>query len=65
MKATELRDLEAAELEKRLDDQKQALFNLRFQLEAGQLENHTAVKKTKRDIARINTILREKESSTV
>jgi large subunit ribosomal protein L29 len=38
------------------------LFNLRFQMATGQLSNHTAIKKTKKDIARVKTVLKEKDA---
>ena len=59
MKANELRDLSARELTERERELARELFNLRFQLATGQLSNHTAVKKAKRNIARIKTVLRE------
>ena len=49
------------ELERRLAESKQELFNLRFQLVTGQLDNNARVGHVKRDIARIHTILRERE----
>jgi len=57
MKMAEIRDLSIPELEKMLDDKKEALFNLRFQKVKGNLENTNSMKNTKRDIARINTVL--------
>lgn len=59
MKASEMRNLSNAELEKRLKDLKAELFNLRFQLAINQLENPMRIKAVKKDIARINTILCE------
>ena len=61
MKASELRELSVAELEIKLKDLKEELFNLRFQLATGQLQNTTVIANTKRDIARCMTILRENE----
>lgn len=61
MKASEMRNLSNAELQKRLKDLKAELFNLRFQLAINQLENPMRIKAVKKDIARINTILRENE----
>ena len=58
MKASEMRNLSNAELQKRLKDLKAELFNLRFQLAINQLENPMRIKAVKKDIARINTILR-------
>ncbi|MEI3542503.1 MAG: 50S ribosomal protein L29 [Acutalibacteraceae bacterium] len=61
MKASEMRNLSNAELQKRLKDLKAELFNLRFQLAINQLENPMRIKAVKKDIARINTILRKNE----
>lgn len=60
MKANELRDLNVAELKEKLLSQKKELFNLRFQLATGQLENPIQIRNVRRDIARINTIITEK-----
>lgn len=60
MKATEIRDLNAEEIQQKAADLKEALFNLRFQHEIGQLENPKKIGETKRDIARLQTILSEK-----
>jgi large subunit ribosomal protein L29 len=60
VKAAELRELSIQELIEREKDSRKELFNLRFQMATGQLSNHTAVKKAKRDIARIKTVLNEK-----
>jgi large subunit ribosomal protein L29 len=59
--AAELRDLEEEELETRLGEAKQEMFNLRFQLVTGQLDNSARLGEIRRDIARIKTVLREKE----
>jgi large subunit ribosomal protein L29 len=61
MKATEIRDLNAEEIQQKIGDLKEALFNLRFQHEIGQLENPKKIGETKKDIARLKTILNEKE----
>lgn len=61
MKASEIRDLSMEEMLRRLDDLKEELFNLRFQHETGQLENPQKMKQTKRDIARVKTIIRQSE----
>ena len=61
MKASEMRNLSNAELQKRLKDLKAELFNLRFQLAINQLENPMRIKAVTKDIARINTLLRENE----
>jgi large subunit ribosomal protein L29 len=59
MKAENIREMSPDERERKLVDLKQEMFNLRFQHGAGQLENSQKLKQTKRDIARINTIIRE------
>ena len=61
MKANEVRKMSAAELESKLVDLKKDLFNLRFQHVTGQLENPIKMRDTKRDIARVKTIIREKQ----
>ena len=61
MKASEIRELSREELERKVDELKQTLFNLRFQHEIGQLENPQKVKHTRRDIARVRTELRQRE----
>ena len=57
MKASELRELSVEELQAKLKDLKQELFNLRFQLAVNQLENPMRISAVKKDIARISTIL--------
>lgn len=59
MKASEFRELSHEEKLRRVDELKEELFNLRFQHETGQLENAQKLKQTKRDIARLKTILVE------
>jgi large subunit ribosomal protein L29 len=59
MKAEEIRALSSEEMERKLTELKHELFNLRFQHEVGQLENPSNMKRVKRDIARINTVLNE------
>jgi large subunit ribosomal protein L29 len=59
MKAKEIRDLSTDEMQQKLTEMKHELFNLRFQHEIGQLENPSKMKETKRDIARIRTVLNE------
>jgi large subunit ribosomal protein L29 len=61
MKARELRDLTAEELLKKRKDFKEEIFNLRFQHSTGQLENTARTKLLRRDVARIEMVLREKE----
>jgi large subunit ribosomal protein L29 len=58
---SELRELHEDELETRLRDAKQELFNLRFQMATGQLDNNRQLRVVRHDIARIYTILRERE----
>ena len=60
-KAAELREADEGELETRLAEAKQTLFNLRFQMVTGQQDNSAMVGRTRREIARILTVLREKE----
>lgn len=61
MKATELRGLSSEELETRIEGLKDELFNLRFQLATGQLENPMRIRQVRKDIARAKTILRQRE----
>ncbi len=61
MKAKNIRELSQKELFNTLNDLKNELFNLRFQHATGQLENPMRIKVVKRDIARVNTVLRELE----
>lgn len=65
MKANELRELSEAELNKKLRDLKEELFNLRFQMVTGQLDNPMRIRMVKKDIARIKTILRERELKAI
>ena len=64
MKIEEFRALNPDELVKQLQDAHQELFNLRFRLETRQLVNHREIPKVKKKIARLNTIIREKELGT-
>ena len=61
--AKDLRDLSNDELDRRLADTRQELFNLRFQSATGALENSARLRTTKREIARILTVRHERESS--
>ena len=63
MKATELKNLSAQELGEKLADLKSELFNLRFKHAINQLENPMRLKAVKKDIARVKTMIREKELS--
>lgn len=65
MKANKVRDMAAKELEQKLVELKGELFNLRFQMATGQLENPIRVRDVKKSIARIKTILREKELKSI
>ncbi len=62
MKATELRNRDAAGLRSELMQLKREQFNLRFQKATGQLENTARVRQVRRDIARIKTVLAEKDA---
>lgn len=64
MKAVELRQLSIEELKKRLADERESLANLRFQLATSQLESPIQVRTTRRDIAKLETVIREKERET-
>lgn len=63
MKAKELRELTAEELKEKERESSQELFNLRFQKATGQLGNTAEIRKTKRELARIKTVIREFEIS--
>jgi large subunit ribosomal protein L29 len=59
--AAELRDLSDDQLLERVESAKEELFNLRFQLATGQLDNPSRIRKVRREIARAATVLRERE----
>ncbi|CAH1227302.1 MULTISPECIES: 50S ribosomal protein L29 [Paenibacillus] len=61
MKATEFRNLTSAEIEQKIAGFKEELFNLRFQLATGQLDNPTRIRDVRKEIARAKTIIRERE----
>ncbi len=61
MKAKEIRDLTTEELQTKVSSLKQELFNLRFQMATGQLDNPMRIKSVKKDIAKSKTVLRERE----
>ncbi len=63
--AAEIRDLADAELVTRLAEAKEELFNLRFQVATGQLDNNRRLHTVRRDIARIYTVMRERELGIV
>jgi large subunit ribosomal protein L29 len=60
-KAAELRELPEEELFARIDSAKEELFNLRFQMATGQLDNSARLKQVRHEVARIATVLRERE----
>ena len=64
MKAGDVGSLSQEERQQKLVEMKQELFNLRFQHATGQLENPQRLKQIKRDVARVQTIIREEELST-
>ena len=61
MKVKELRDLSAADLEKKIKESKEELFNLRFQQATGNLEKPKRLRELRKDVARMKTILKERE----
>ena len=63
MKASELREMTTAELTAKLQSLKEELFNLRFQLAINQLDNPMRISAVKKDIARVNTVIRQNELS--
>jgi large subunit ribosomal protein L29 len=61
MKTQEIRDLTTAEIEVKIKSLKEELFNLRFQLATGQLENTARVSEARKEVARMKTVIRERE----
>jgi large subunit ribosomal protein L29 len=61
MQAVEIRMLSSEEIENRLDEAYQSLFRLRFDWSSGQLQDNNRMRAVKKDIARLKTILRERE----
>lgn len=61
MNASDLRKLNYKELGEKLDESKEELFNLRFQLVTNQLDNTAKLMQAKRDVARVSTVMREQE----
>ncbi|MBU0991758.1 MAG: 50S ribosomal protein L29 [Proteobacteria bacterium] len=61
MKSSELRELNISDLEAKLKDLKEEHFNLRFQHGVGQLEKTSSLKRAKKDIAKVKTVIREKQ----
>jgi large subunit ribosomal protein L29 len=65
MKAKEMKELTTQELEEKIQDLKEELFNLRFQLATGQLENPMRIREVRKSIARAKTIVRARELKIV
>lgn len=61
MKVKEIRNMTTAEIEQKINGLKEELFNLRFQLATGQLENTARINEVRKGIARAKTVLRERE----
>lgn len=61
MKASEVRELSDKELQEKIRELKDELFNLRFQMATGQLENTMRLKEVRKSIARVKTVMRERE----
>lgn len=61
MKAAEIRALSSEEIKVRIDDARESYFKLRFQFATGQLQDHSRLSQARRDIARLETILRSYE----
>ena len=61
MKAKEIRDLTTSEIEEQIKSSKEELFNLRFQLDTGQLEETARIRTVRKTIARLKTVARERE----
>jgi large subunit ribosomal protein L29 len=61
MKTVDLRKLSYAELQEQLDESKEELFNLRFQIVTNQLDNTARITEVRRQVARIKTMMREQE----
>jgi large subunit ribosomal protein L29 len=60
-KPSELRELTEDEMDRRLAESKEELFNLRFQLATGELDNYKRIGELRRDVARIRTVMRERQ----
>ena len=63
MKTKEIRDLSLEDMQRKRDDLREEIFNLRFQHGIGQLENTAKLKQTKRDIARFETLIKEQQQA--
>jgi large subunit ribosomal protein L29 len=64
MKASEARAMSVEDVREALETARENLFNLRFQWASGQLRDHNALKAARKDIARLETVLREREQSS-
>ena len=65
MKAAEIRNLSGEDLQAKLKEARAELFNLRFQMATGQLDNTARIKQVKKEIARIQTEMRDRELTAV
>ncbi len=65
IKASEIQDLPTDELQQRLVDTKEELFNLRFQNATGQLDNYKRIRELRHDVARLKTIMRQQDIAAV
>ncbi|HZK51777.1 MAG TPA: 50S ribosomal protein L29 [Actinomycetota bacterium] len=63
-KTDDLKEMPVSELTERLENTREELFNMRFQLATGQLDNYRRVRVLRRDIARVKTVLREREQAS-
>lgn len=61
VKLSELRELSVDEIREKLEETKEELFNLRFQHATGQLDNYRRLRELRQDVARVKTLLRERE----
>ena len=61
MKPAEIRELSAEDLQAKLKEAREELFNLRFQMATGQLQNTAAIRDCKKSIARVKTVIRQRE----
>lgn len=62
MKVNEIRELSTEEIQKKIKETKEELFNLRFQKESGNLEKPSRIKELRHTVARMKTVLREREN---
>jgi len=65
MKANDIRELTSIEIEDKVRSLKEELFNLRFQLATGQLENTARIREVRKTIARMKTVIRQREISAI